>query len=243
MRSSLFLFSSLVFLFPAFAAEPSVVPERERYFKIIRTEEPQYPLSLQIQGVKDGSVRAILHVDAQGKLVDYLIVAYSRKAFADEAVRALQHWEFEPERVHGKPIDTVIDVGFEFELSGLIVVQGSAGDAALVDAKVNGGDEYAVCSLKHLDCIPTPLSVVSPVYPKEWADRGITGRAVVDFYIDETGRVRMAAALSWTHEILSVAAVEAVKNWRFSPPTRQARPVLVHVRQTFEFRKERVIVN
>jgi TonB family protein len=102
------------------------------------------------------------------------------------------------------------------------------------------GYEYQACSLKHIDQIPTPVSIVNPTYPKEWAEQGITGKVVIDFYIDETGKVRLPATVSNSNPMLAGIAVAAVSKWQFTPPTRKGNPVLVHAQQAFDFQKETV---
>jgi TonB family protein len=92
--------------------------------------------------------------------------------------------------------------------------------------------------MKNLDAIPAPLSIVAPAYPAEWAAKGIVGKVIVDFYIDETGKVRFVAATSKVNPLLNEIAVEAVKRWQFAPPTRKGHPVLVHAQQSFNFHDE-----
>jgi TonB family protein len=58
---------------------------------------------------------------------------------------------------------------------------------------------------------------------------------VVDFYIDETGAVRMPYVTGRPHTLLANLAVDAVRQWKFEPPTRNGTPVLVHARQVFHF--------
>jgi TonB family protein len=62
----------------------------------------------------------------------------------------------------------------------------------------------------------------------------------VEFYIDEQGRVRMAAVpREAADDIYSAAAVAAVEQWRFEPPLRKGKPVLVLVEQLFRFRPKK----
>lgn len=79
------------------------------------------------------------------------------------------------------------------------------------------------------------MKVVPPSYPQEWASRGLTGPVTVNFYIDETGRVRMASCPAGTNSQLAHPALEAVRGWEFNPPTSGGRPVLVYARQVFNF--------
>ena len=60
----------------------------------------------------------------------------------------------------------------------------------------------------------------------------------MDFLIDEEGRVRLPAVSRATNEAneeLAAAAVTAVTQWRFEPPTAKGKPVLVRAQQDFAF--------
>jgi TonB family protein len=175
-------------------------------------------------------------VNAEGELVDFLVVAYTRKAFAEEAERTIRQWKFEPEYSGDQPLDTILDITFNFEVTGVLLVQRYGADPLPSTPLENY--EYQACSLKYLDRIPTPVAIVRPTYPSEWAEKGIVGQVVVDFYIDETGRTRFAAVPSGANELLAGITVPAVSQWRFSPPTRHGSPVLVHAQQIFDFRKD-----
>jgi hypothetical protein len=58
---------------------------------------------------------------------------------------------------------------------------------------------------------------------------------VLDFYIDTEGRPRMPVVLSAAHDVYAIAAMEALLQWRFAPPTRQGRPAIVRATQQFSF--------
>ena len=98
-----------------------------------------------------------------------------------------------------------------------------------------GQYQFHYVPLEKLDRAPAPVAGAAPAYPREWADRGIKGRVVMQYYIDETGRVRMPTVVSADSPQLGWAAVAAVQGWRFQPPTRKGVPVLAKADQTFRF--------
>jgi len=241
MKTSILLLGIISLLSPLFAAEPAATPIPGRHFKIIQTEKAVYPARMMNEGVSHGQAKAVLHVNSQGQLIDFLVVAHTNRSFAEETERVIQKWKFEPEYVGGEPIDTIMTITFDFEVNGVMMVQRYGGFNPFNDYA--GSYVYQACSLKNLDSIPTPQSVVPPTYPKEWAEKGITGRVVVDFYIDEAGKARFVATPAGTNEMLAGIAVAAVEKWQFAPPTRKGAPVLVHAQQVFDFRKEVVSAN
>ena len=61
----------------------------------------------------------------------------------------------------------------------------------------------------------------------------------MEFYIDETGHVRLPAVSRETNEAdeeLSAAAVTAVEQWQFEPPVSKGKPVFVLAHQDFDFK-------
>jgi TonB family protein len=232
MKPAILLFGIFSLAAPIWAAGTASSQIPDRHFKIIQTVQPKYPIKMETEGISQGAVSMVLHVDSHGQLADSLVVAYTNRAFADEAERVVKQWKFESEYIDGEPVDTVTDVILNFEVRGGLVIQHTG---LFNPFFANIGEGYQVCSMKNLDAIPTPISVVAPSYPIEWAEKGVVGKVTVDFYIDETGKVRFVAATSRGNPLLTDIAVEAVKKWQFAPPTRKGRPVLVHAQQLFNF--------
>ena len=58
---------------------------------------------------------------------------------------------------------------------------------------------------------------VAPVYPEEAEREGVEGKVVLDVTVEQNGEVSSAKVLSG-HKLLQQAAVDAVKQWRFSNP-------------------------
>jgi TonB family protein len=116
-----------------------------------------------------------------------------------------------------------------------VVVQTLPGTIGRQLLQPGADDHYIFQSfhLRDLDHIPTPVEVVAPVAKLEGAPRSVT----VEFYIDEQGRVRMPAVdREAADDTLAAAAVAAVEKWRFEPPVRKGRPVLVFAEQPFNFK-------
>jgi TonB family protein len=81
-----------------------------------------------------------------------------------------------------------------------------------------------------LDVPLSPLLQVPPTTPPALrAERG-AGRATVDFYVDEGGRVLLPELVSASREDVGWAALTAVTSWRFAPPRRAGQPVFARGR-------------
>jgi TonB family protein len=204
--------------------------------KIIQTTRPTFPMKLQNTVVMEGDAWVVIKIDLKDQLEDWLVTGYTRKEFADEAVEALKQWQYETTRLRGEKWGTIREVHFVFSRSGVVISQsGIEGFQNYLERLRPGGLGFRAYKLSEIDRIPVPIKVVSPGYPKELADKGVKGKVVVDFYVDETGKVRLPGALSWSNDVLANLAVTAVKEWSFEPPTHKGEPVLLQVSQEFAF--------
>lgn len=230
---------SMTFVLALAASTLLAEPARPTEFqsaKVIQTVEPIFPESLVAVSRNGGRARIVLSVTAEGRLNDWLIVSYTRREFAEAAVYALKKWQFEPARLRGEAVPVSIELTFNFEIKG-VVVSLTPTDVvdAMMNSMLNGADAYGPCSLRELDRIPIPINAVRPFYPDALADRGVSGDVTVSFYIDEKGAVRMPYIRGQPNFALAELAVEAVRQWKFEPPTHHGQPVLVHAQQLFRF--------
>jgi protein TonB len=75
-----------------------------------------------------------------------------------------------------------------------------------------------------------------PAYPEALKKAGVTGEAKILTQIDATGAVTEATVSSATHAEFGVAALAAVKSWRFKPATEDGQPVATKAIIPFPFR-------
>jgi periplasmic protein TonB len=81
---------------------------------------------------------------------------------------------------------------------------------------------------------PVKVKHVSPVYPQIAIQARVQGRVVIDAVIGTDGVVREARILSGV-PLLNQAALDAVKQWRYSPTTLNGVPVPVIMTVTVQF--------
>jgi protein TonB len=82
-----------------------------------------------------------------------------------------------------------------------------------------------VLSSDLLDNTPRARSQVSPTYPAAERSAGITGEVVVEFVVDETGRVQQPRIVRSTRAGFESATLRAVEKWRFEPGKKDGRAV------------------
>lgn len=234
--ASLFAVIGLILGSRAFAQLPLSTPEWQS-MKIIQTVDPLFPFQLQQLSVTEGEARVVINVGLDGKLTEWLVVGYTMPEFADVAVRAIKQWKYEPALLRGDPVGATTELVFHFETHGTLVVSQSVADnlQARMLQLLAGSYAYKYFALRELDRIPTPIVTVSPQYSHELAAKGAKGTIAIDFFIDETGAVRMPAGSAKDDDRLSALAIEALKQWKFEPPTHDGKPVLAYATQVFSF--------
>jgi TonB family protein len=198
-----------------------------------------FPPELLAEGIDEGEVQAVLSVDAQGKLSDLLIVGYTNPAFADAVSKALPTWTYDAARIHGRPQASRVDIDITFSSEVNIMVINLGWHYWENVANAVRRFVYKTYKLGDLDRIPTPTQIVRPGVPNGDApasDRTVT----VEYFIDESGHVRVPTVdRDQAGDALAAAAIAAVEQWKFEPPMRHGRPVLVLVREDFTFRAKR----
>jgi len=211
-------------------------PDRQS-IKIIQTVTPVFPLELPELGYMEGEARIAIAVDETGKLTDWLIIGYSHRRFAEESVNAIKQWQFEPAKVRGKPVAVQIELVISFETSGVVI---SSSDLNSMVQRYSTRlfktrDAFRPCTMKEIDRIPTPQNAVSPMYGESLVKQGVQGTVTIEFFIDETGAMRMPAVLNADYDELASLAVAAIQQWKFEPPTCRGLPVMVRAKQVFHF--------
>ncbi len=85
---------------------------------------------------------------------------------------------------------------------------------------------------------PVLLTRIAPLYPEEARKSGIRGRVLFSAVISEDGRVESLELINSDHPLLTKAAEDAIRQWRYRPATKKGQPVrvLLTVTTTFNLR-------
>ncbi len=223
-----------VVFFAAFAAALSA---QTTPLRIEQTVEARFPHVLSLTHLTSGEARVLVNIDADGRLVDWLVTGYTHQAFADEAVSVLRQWRYGAPTERGEPFGIRTELRFEFEATGRVVSLMAIDTPEVLVRQMGIGPRLVtrVCNLPELDRPIAPVNPVTPSYPRSPGAAAAPRSVLVDFYVDETGQPRMPVVVSSDHEALAQAAVGALNRWRFTAPTRAGKPVAVRVRQEFIF--------
>jgi TonB family protein len=75
---------------------------------------------------------------------------------------------------------------------------------------------------------------VEPQYPKSAIEQHIQGGIVLDIDVNQSGAVQGVYPVSG-HPLLTTAAIDAVRQWRFRPYLRDGKPMNFETRITLNF--------
>jgi TonB family protein len=85
---------------------------------------------------------------------------------------------------------------------------------------------------------PKPLYMPKIPYPRAAKTAKIEGVAEISYTIDTTGRVVSVRLLSIPHVSFEKTIEKSVLSWRFSPATKNGKPVAINANQTIVFKLE-----
>src|SRR4051812_28322306 len=99
LRVSLLCAATCGILFVASSIQVSAAEKTS--LKIKQTEEARFPDGLLLVPITHGESWVLIPVDPEGHLLDALPTRYTHEAFANEAVRVLRRWQYEPAKLDG----------------------------------------------------------------------------------------------------------------------------------------------
>tara|TARA_Y100000739_G_scaffold221638_1_gene222324 strand:- start:278 stop:937 length:660 start_codon:yes stop_codon:yes gene_type:complete len=86
---------------------------------------------------------------------------------------------------------------------------------------------------------PTPQTPLVPIYPDKCKKAGIEGKVVVEFYVDEVGKVDLSTvAILQSIPCLDQACIDVIKKSKWKPCKQGQEKVGVYLTKTFNFTLE-----
>jgi TonB family protein len=87
-----------------------------------------------------------------------------------------------------------------------------------------------------VDEFPQPLKKVDPKYPELAQKAGIEGKVYIQLSIDTTGTVTDAKVIKTDHEILNEPALQAARQWTFTPAMKDKKKIAIVLTVPFAFK-------
>jgi TonB family protein len=190
-----------------------------------------YPFELLRDRV-DGTAEVRFLISPSGKVEQATVVKATRPEFGQALLAMLDEWKFKPAMKEGKPTQAVLDIPQEFSYSGGDVPVSDEAKDLLYELKKGKLD---LCLIKDLDARPQLLSRLPPVFPSALIGKVDKGQAVVEFLIDQEGKVQLPRVVSATDPAFGYAAVQGAAAWTFAPLTSHGKSVAVRAQMPINF--------
>lgn len=200
------------------------VPAKRVSPRVVSAPDPDYPEELDARKLP-GQVDLELDIDASGRVASRRVLWASHGAFVAEALRAAEHWTFEPARQGLLATTAKMRSPMSFTRIG-------ARSREICEANGLRLAEESV-----VDVWPEPIAMQEPVYPHERLLAGEEGSADASFTIDQRGRVAEFALGECSAPEFGAALTAAVDTWVFSPASKGGNGVPVSVTLRQEFRR------
>lgn len=198
----------------------------------IDTPFPIYPTDLLKKGVA-GHVRVVFAVAPDGSTYGAQLDEVSAPEFGEAVLAMVDACRFNPAKKDGKPGYAFLGSEYQFNPTGRS--DGKVSPEArfiLRDLKKNPD---SVASLSQLDQPLKPVKRKPPVYPSALKEAQPAGSAEVEFFVDTDGKVQLPRIVSSSAPAFGYAVVQAVSSWRFEPPKRGGKPVVVRASMPIDF--------
>jgi outer membrane biosynthesis protein TonB len=191
----------------------------------IHYRAPVFPVGLR--GVTNGAgdVVMVVTIDEQGKISDSVALQATSQEFIDAVNHVSGDWQFETAPSPTTPRREVLE--FNFRRSGVITAISHA-EAAQESFTSTSSFKIRTVQWKDLDAEPKKLTSVNPNISKAMLEKYGNKPLLVNFIIDEQGLVRVPV-VSTTDAELAQSVLTAVRQWRYSPPMSQQKPIAVEV--------------
>jgi TonB family protein len=185
------------------------------YPDIAKKAHVQGAVVLQAVIAKDGTVKELRLISGPPMLVV-------------SAIQAVQQWKYKPYLLNGEPteVETTINVNYTFEGS-----EGKAEQAPTVDK--------AGQTIQHIGggvSAPILTHQVPPEYTAEAKLAKMQGTVLVNLIVDEAGAPEYVHVLRGLSDGLDDKAVEAVRQYKFTPAMEDGKPVPVSLNIEVDFR-------
>lgn len=216
------------------AKEQQQLPEHLRYDvppKPIGVVAPVYPYGLLSEG-KKGKAKVLMMLNENGLAAATHVVSASQPEFGLALAAAFDAFAFEPAMREGAPTATLLNMEHEFRIT-----DDAYEDRSLLRSLAKNSDK--IVSVDKLDTPLKPLSQRPAVYPCKEDFEPVSGEAVIEFVIDDEGKVRLPRIVSATQPEFGYAAVQAVASWRFEPPQSGGKKVMTRVNIPIQFTPEK----
>jgi periplasmic protein TonB len=129
-------------------------------------------------------------------------------------------------------------IASQTEMSQTVAPVGDAsgtGDVA-IDQDIKIDEDAPPADYTPVEKDPVPIKTVVPKYPEMALKAGLEGQVYVKIWVDKEGKPKQVVLLKSNADIFNEAAIEAAKQFLFTPAYMNNGPVAVWVSMPFKFK-------
>jgi len=208
---------------------PMAVDGKIMAARLVKKVDPVYP-EIALRARLEGTVRLSLIINEQGIVTSVRVISGGFPPLQPAAAEAARQWRYAPyldENGSPVPVVTIAEVLFKLP-------------SAPPD-KTGTGEQPEPLPVDGKVMEDRLVKRVDPVYPELALRAKIAGTVRLWVVINERGEVANVKVIAGGGPLLQPAAVEAVRQWRYSPyvdETGRAIPVVTNVNVTFKLPKQ-----
>ena len=203
---------------------------------LVTYERPVFPADLKASAITEGYASVVLLIDADGRIVDAVVLEASHSAFGESVLNALPTWRFTSKNSDDSFVRREF-LRFEFAAKGVVTsISHRDANKAIFPLKAQERIPIRTMAWWDMGTPPTRLSAPAPKLSSTMTT-GDSGKVQVSYIIDASGRVRVPFIVNATTPELGRVTLDAIKQWQFSPPMQDGVPVLVEDARSFTFGK------
>ena len=214
-------------------ADPMSLPEGYRYDtapRPLNTVLPVYPYAA-LRDEVSGQAEVQIVISPTGKVILAQVTSATTPEFGHALKASLEHFVFEPALLSGTPTRASLRFSQSFERFGRQPIVTSE-DTWLLRMEKKHPEQ--ILRLNDLDGPLKPISRRPMEFPRGTDARA--GKAMIEFLIDQEGRVRLPRVVSASEDAFGYAAVQSVSKWLFETPLQAGRPVVVRATLPIDFK-------
>ena len=201
--------------------EYSIESQLDHGIGLTSEPKPKFPSSLLIRGIYSGYLTLSVNVDANGNLVDWLVIESSHRDLANSIEEVIRQWSFQPAMINGSAVSSVQNFPFYFSCdedlieeysryrllsetdfnNKILYIRKNAHVATSRDFKISTRSSRQSSArnridfqpIKNLDRQPEAIQRVCPDLSQEQIESNLGSEVLVRFYIDTEGKARLPA--------------------------------------------------
>ena len=211
--------------------EPLQVDGSVMESRLLRRVGPVYP-EIAKQARLEGVVRLHVLVNEQGEVSSVKIIGGGYPPLQPAAVAAVRQWRYSPTYLHGEPVQVSTTVNVTFKLKAEAEAAAPAAPPAGYAGQVPRREPLRVGGNVQDSKL---IRRVDPVYPEVARRARVETTVILEAQVNEQGEVANIRVVRG-HPLLDQAAIDAVKQWRYSQTllNGEAVPVITTVSVPFK---------